>query len=482
MIFSSIIFLFCFLPIILFLYYVVKNRIYKNIILLIASLLFYMWGEPQFIAVMICEVLLDYSVARLIAYFAEKKKELLKKICMFSAILCNLGVLCFFKYMGFIVGNVNQFCGSRFVFPDHALPIGISFFTFQAMSYVIDVYRGRVQAQISLYKVMLYISFFPQLIAGPIVRYSDVIDAIDNRGESLEQFASGCSRFIVGLAKKVLLADVLAVLANLILNNEELLHTNFAKMSIVGAWMGALAYTLQIYFDFSGYSDMAIGLGRMFGFEFRENFNYPYMASSIKDFWRRWHISLSSWFRDYVYIPLGGNRKGNRITIRNLCIVWILTGLWHGASWNFVLWGGIWFVLILIEDAIKISDIKRKPIRLLWRIGTLILICCNWMVFRLTSLQHVRGYLLGMFGENNSIGFCTVKDGFMLRNYGFMFLVAILCCFPWKIWLEKWMANSKMSKSVLVEIVKYVGVLALFVFSVASIARGNYSPFIYFNF
>ena len=298
-----------------------------------------MWGEPQFIVVMVCEVLLDYSAARLIAYFAEKKKALLKKICMFSAILCNLGVLCFFKYMGFIVGNVNQFCGSRFVFPDHTLPIGISFFTFQAMSYVIDVYRGRVQAQISLYKVMLYISFFPQLIAGPIVRYSDVIDAIDNRGESLEQFASGCSRFIVGLAKKVLLADVLAVLANLILNNEELLHTNFAKMSIVGAWMGALTYTLQIYFDFSGYSDMAIGLGRMFGFEFRENFNYPYMASSIKDFWRRWHISLSSWFRDYVYIPLGGNRKGNRITIRNLCIVWILTGLWHGASWNFMLWG-----------------------------------------------------------------------------------------------------------------------------------------------
>lgn len=441
-----------------------------------------MWGEPQFIVVMVCEVLLDYSAARLIAYFAEKKKALLKKICMFSAILCNLGVLCFFKYMGFIVGNVNQFCGSRFVFPDHTLPIGISFFTFQAMSYVIDVYRGRVQAQISLYKVMLYISFFPQLIAGPIVRYSDVIDAIDNRGESLEQFASGCSRFIVGLAKKVLLADVLAVLANLILNNEELLHTNFAKMSIVGAWMGALTYTLQIYFDFSGYSDMAIGLGRMFGFEFRENFNYPYMASSIKDFWRRWHISLSSWFRDYVYIPLGGNRKGNRITIRNLCIVWILTGLWHGASWNFMLWGGIWFILILIEDAIKISNIKRKPIRLLWRIGTFILICCNWMVFRLKSLQQVRGYLLGMFGENNSIGFCTVKDGFMLRNYGFMLLVAILCCFPWKIWLEKWMANSKMSKSVLVEIVKYVGVLALFVFSVASIARGNYSPFIYFNF
>ena len=335
MIFSSITFLFYFLPITLGLYYLVPNKL-KNIVLLLASLFFYAYGEPTYILIMLLSVLSTYIFGRLIDKFRKYSK-----LFLILSICFSVGLLIYFKYTNFLISNINLWLKNKVDFINVVLPIGISFYTFQMISYTIDVYRKDVKVQKNIFKLALYVTLFPQLIAGPIVRYTTIEKELEERTHSFEKFAIGVRRFVIGLGKKVLIANVLGELNNIFLGSNE--------KSVVFYWIYGISAMLQIYFDFSGYSDMAIGLGKMFGFEFLENFNYPYIATSITDFWRRWHISLSSWFKDYVYIPLGGNRKGLKRQIINIFVVWLLTGIWHGANWNFILWGVYFGIILLIE-------------------------------------------------------------------------------------------------------------------------------------
>ena len=340
MVFSSFVFLMVFLPLILVIYYICPTR-FRNLVLFLASLFFYAWGEPKYVLIMLFSTVFDYINGRLIERFQNRNQHKLAKITLIVDLCGNLGILGFFKYTDFVIGSINSITGVGISLLHIALPIGISFYTFQTMSYTIDVYRGVVPAQHNILNFGTYVVLFPQLIAGPIVQYKTIAKELERRKVTMDNFAKGAYRFSVGLAKKVLLANQAGRLWDTI--------SVSANLSTASAWLGAVAYTFQIYFDFSGYSDMAIGLGEMFGFHFLENFNYPYMADSITDFWRRWHISLSTFFRDYVYIPLGGNRNGTLKTYRNILVVWLLTGLWHGASWNFVLWGLFFCIFLVIE-------------------------------------------------------------------------------------------------------------------------------------
>ena len=351
MLFSSPIFLFSFLPITLFVYYIflIKTKRVKNYFLLLMSLIFYAWGEPKFIVMLIASIVINWFFGILIDKNRENKKK--SKLIIALMLLANLSILIVFKYLGFLVTNINVIFNQNLVVPNIALPIGISFFTFQAISYVIDVYRKNGTVQKNILNVGLYLAFFPQLIAGPIVRYETVAEQINYRKENFDDFSNGVYRFIFGLSKKVLISNQMAIIADVAFDN--------SPSSVLFAWLGAIAYALQIYFDFSGYSDMAIGLGAMFGFKFDENFNYPYIAKSITDFWHRWHISLSTWFRDYVYIPLGGSRCKRSRAFLNIFIVWLLTGIWHGASWNFILWGLYFFVFLIIEKSLFKDKIKK---------------------------------------------------------------------------------------------------------------------------
>ena len=344
MLFSSPIFLFSFLPITLFVYYIflIKTKRVKNYFLLLMSLIFYAWGEPKFIVMLIASIVINWFFGILIDKNRENKKK--SKLIIALMLLANLSILIVFKYLGFLVTNINVIFNQNLVVPNIALPIGISFFTFQAISYVIDVYRKNGTVQKNILNVGLYLAFFPQLIAGPIVRYETVAEQINYRKENFDDFSKGVYRFIFGLSKKVLISNQMAIIADVAFDN--------SPSSVLFAWLGAIAYALQIYFDFSGYSDMAIGLGAMFCFKFDENFNYPYIAKSITDFWHRWHISLSTWFRDYVYIPLGGSRCKRSKAFLNIFIVWLLTGIWHGASWNFILWGLYFFAFLIIEKSL----------------------------------------------------------------------------------------------------------------------------------
>lgn len=350
MVFSSLVFLFVFLPVILILYYISSNK-YKNYLLLIASLFFYAWGEPTYVLIMILSIIVNYICGLLVE---ENKKTIIKKFGLILAIVFNILMLGVFKYSGFLVSNINNILNINLPLPKIALPLGISFFTFQAMSYVIDVYKKDAKVQRSILNLSLYISLFPQLVAGPIVRYQTIADQIDYREHNISKFGEGVNRFIIGLSKKVILSNSLGMLADAVFN------TSVEDLTIISSWLGIIAYSLQIFFDFSGYSDMAIGLGKMFGFEFLENFNYPYISQSASEFWRRWHISLGSWFRDYVYFPLGGSRKGTLRTYINLFIVWFLTGFWHGASWTFIAWGLYFGVLIGMEKAFLEKNILQK--------------------------------------------------------------------------------------------------------------------------
>lgn len=486
MIFSSAVFLFAFLPLVLSVYYAVPKRKWKNHVLLIASLMFYAWGEPVFVFVMIISILINY-IAGIAVSKQYKNAYYLNKRILIAAIFFDLSILIIFKYLGFFVGNLNTIFRLNLFLPDISLPAGISFFTFQAISYVIDVYKKRIQPQKNLLKLALYLSLFPQLIAGPIVRYADIESSIDYRKENLDAFADGIIRFIIGLAKKVLLADSLALLADSIMKDANLYGGLFHNLTIVSAWLGAVAYAMQIYFDFSGYSDMAIGLGKMFGFEFQENFNYPYTACSIKDFWRRWHISLSSWFRDYVYIPLGGNRGRKLVVVRNLCIVWLLTGLWHGASWNFVLWGGVFLILLLVERYIFPIDklMEKKINKVFYRIFTFICICCTWVIFRSTNIWNGIRYIGCMLGINAE-GFYKQYDGFLFLNNWVLLFLSVICCLPWCRWLNKAAFNQTVWKGRFLNqtctVIQMLILVILMFFSVAAIARGTYSPFIYYNF
>ena len=422
MIFSSVAFLFYFLPVALILYYgLFFSNPLKNGILLILSLIFYAWGEPKFVLLMILSIVVNYFLALIIDIIRDKKS--LAKFFLLISCIYNLGMLFIFKYLTFVIRNINKYQNNPITVPNMVLPIGISFFTFQALSYVIDVYRKSGVVQKNPFYVGLYISFFPQLVAGPIVKYSTIAEQIKNRKETWEKFSVGTCRFITGLGKKVLISNSMAIVADRIFGMSEI-----SPIAASLAWIGSIAYTLQIFYDFSGYSDMAIGMGLMFGFKFEENFNYPYISKSISEFWRRWHISLGSWFKDYVYFPLGGSRVSNKDKmIRNLLVVWLLTGIWHGAEWTFIVWGLLNFVFIALEKIISFEKIEN--IGIFKHIYTLFLVNLGWVIFRSLNLYEAGKYISYMFGLSYN-GFFSDYTLMFIKEYSVFFILGIVFSTP----------------------------------------------------
>ena len=474
MVFSSMVFLCVFLPVTYVLHLVIPSVKIKNIILVAASLVFYAYGEPVYVLCMIFSAVLNYFSAYCIGN-SEKKK-----LFLIINIILNLGVLVFFKYTGFLVEQLDLIFGINIPVPQITLPIGISFFTFQAMSYVIDVYRGNVKAQKNFGKVLLYISFFPQLIAGPIVKYHDINKEIDDRKVTADESALGLRRFICGLAKKVIIANTMGQAADVIFAADS------GDINIITAWIGALAYMMQIYYDFSGYSDMAIGLGRMFGFHFHENFLYPYGSASVKDFWRRWHISLSSWFKEYLYIPLGGNRKGRFRTCINKIIVFFFTGLWHGANWTFIVWGLFHGTFLLLEEYIPF--IKKFP-NLILRFYTLLVVCIGFVIFRADDISQGLFMIGNMFsGVNMSDSALSLALSQLTPWFIFAFVLAVIIAAPIKPVVEKLRlklgstAVSLSGKWTAVQIILYVLSAGLLVWCMLRLSGDAYNPFIYFRF
>lgn len=479
MVFSSFVFLLVFLPLVLFLYFISPRRL-KNLVLLIASLIFYAWGEPVYVLIMLFSTVFDYTNGRLIEYFRAHGSPGKMKAALVVDLCGNLAILGFFKYADFVIGNINTITGAGLSLLHIALPIGISFYTFQTMSYTIDVYRGNVPAQHNILDFATYVVLFPQLIAGPIVQYKTVAKELSKRKSSLVDFSEGVFRFSVGMAKKVLLANQIGALWNTISQMHEL--------TAATAWLGAIAYSFQIYFDFSGYSDMAIGLGRMFGFHFLENFNFPYMSKSITDFWRRWHISLSSWFKEYVYIPLGGNRKGMPRQIFNLLVVWMLTGLWHGANWNFVLWGLYYGILLILEKLFLLRWLEKLP-AWIGRLYSLFLVVIGWTIFAQTDMGELAGYLKAMFG----IGVAGVNSDFfyLLSCNAVLLVVLVLCSIDHRVWLSRLKKGHPAQGGNIYQAVqasrgltlaKPVLMLVLLVLSYAFLVGDSYNPFLYFRF
>ena len=467
MLFSSIIFIFYFLPITMLLYYVIpKEKIgARNIVLLAASLFFYSWGEPVYLFLMLYSAFFNYFMA--IQINNEQRHGGSGKRNLVFAVIVNLLILGFFKYFGFLMEIVTSLTGFHIRYTTLALPIGISFYTFQAMSYIFDVYKGKVTPQYNLLKFSLYLSFFPQLIAGPIVKYRDVELQIDNRDTDPVKFGEGASRFILGLGKKVILANTFGSLYT------EISALPHGQSSVVLYWIGIAAYTLQIYFDFSGYSDMAIGLGRMFGFVFDENFNYPYIASTITEFWRRWHMSLSTWFREYVYIPLGGNRVKVYRHILNLLIVWSLTGLWHGASWNFVLWGAYFGVLLIFEKYVYGKYLEKIPT---WcrHVYAIVVVMISWVFFSITDISKALSYLAIMFGLGK-VPFINITALYYIRTNFIILVIGAVCATPYPIERFRKFCSQKSAAGTAL-------VFAVLIASVACLVYGSYNPFLYFRF
>ena len=469
MLFSSTTFIFIFLTLLLILYFQIKNIKYRNIILLIFSLIFYSWGEPKYIFLMLITVLIAYIFGLLIdKYRFEKIKSKLFLIISVVLILLNLFI---FKYLDFSIGIFNSIFKTNIGLSKLVLPIGISFYTFQILSYVIDLYWGKVGVQKNYFRLLLYVSFFPQLIAGPIVRYETVEKEISDRKTTLDGFINGFKRFIWGLAKKVIIANNVAIFCDYIYNNYSSYGSNIL-------WVAAICYTLQIYFDFSGYSDMAIGLGKMFGFNFLENFNYPYIASSITDFWRRWHISLSSFFRDYVYIPLGGNRVSKVKFIRNIFIVWLLTGIWHGASYNFILWGLYYAILLLIEKMFTGKYIEKLP-KVLKMLYSLFFITLGWVIFRVENLNDLVLVIKKMFSFNNTSFVTLFNNNSMLISTIPYIILGIFLSLP----IDKWFKEKvDKSNSVILTLIEDLILGVLFGISIMFLVSNSYNPFIYFRF
>ncbi len=462
MVFSSLLFLFFYLPVTLAVYYLSPPR-WRNLWLFIVNLVFYGWGEPVYVALMVFSIAVNYAAGYLVDLHRDKGRLLLA----LNAVV-NLGLLFFFKYYDFLAQNLSQLPGLGFLHPlGVTLPIGISFYTFQNMSYPIDVYRGDARSQRSFIRYGTYVALFPQLIAGPIVRYKDIAEQLDSREETKAKFASGVCRFCVGLSKKVLLANNIGALWDVYKAMDP------ASLSAADAWLGALAFTFQIYFDFSGYSDMAIGLGRMLGFDFVENFNYPYISRSITEFWRRWHISLSTWFRDYVYIPLGGNRRGKGRQILNLLIVWTLTGIWHGASWNFLLWG-LYYALLLILEKVFLYDKLEKAPGWVGHVYALILVIVGWVLFSIEDLAGCVTYLRSMFF--GGAGLCSRTFLYYLRSFAPGIAVMILASTP----LAKRL-YARLPQGVS-RILSPVLVLASLLLCTAYLVDSTYNPFLYFRF
>lgn len=462
MVFTSINFLYYFLPTVLILYFIVPKK-YKNLLLLISSLLFYFYGEPKYIILMIIEIILAYFEAMLI----EKYKS--KEIFIFS-IFIHVLLLCIFKYTNFLITNINGIFNTNISLLNIVLPIGISFYTFQIISYLVDVYKEKVKAQKNFISLATYVSLFPQLIAGPIVRYETINDELDNRKQTFNDFSSGISRFIIGLSKKVLIANILGELCNIfILSNEK---------TVLFYWIYGISYSLQIYFDFSAYSDMAIGLGRMFGFHFMENFDYPYISKSITEFWRRWHISLSSWFKDYVYIPLGGSREGTFKLIRNILIVWLLTGLWHGSEWTFVIWGMFIGILLVIEKLLLNKYIEKLP-SIVRRIYTLFIIMISFIIFSGSNINESFNNIVGLFNFSNP--FINKFTIHYLKDYGLVLIIAIFLSTPiLKNTIIKLKENKKINN--IINILEIIVLLILLVIVTSYLIDSSYNPFLYFRF
>lgn len=468
MLFSSIVFLFSFLPAVMILYYLLPVR-FRNVILLLASLVFYAWGEPVYLFLMLLSILFNYFSGLDIARNLQDKRAA-KRSLVFNLII-NLAVLGFFKYEGFVLDTLNGILPVHISYHALPLPIGISFYTFQILSYIIDVYRGNVKVQTNLPNFALYVTMFPQLIAGPIVQYADVDEQLASREVSRTKFGEGSMYFIRGLAKKVLLANTSGMIFTEV---SGLAKDNIAVMT---AWLGAFAYMFQIYFDFSGYSDMAIGLGKMFGFEFNMNFNYPYVSKSITEFWRRWHISLSSWFRDYVYIPLGGNRVSKIKHIRNLLIVWFLTGLWHGAAWNFVAWGLYYGVILIIEKYLLSPVLDRLP-DVVRHIYSIVLVVIGWVLFFSSSFGQAADYIRVMFGAG-AHGFADRESMYLLTSNLILWLILIFGSTPLVHFRYEHMLRTKKWNTTIINSVVYV---ALFIVCIAYLVTETYNPFLYFRF
>lgn len=460
MLFSSISFLYYFLPIVLVLYFITPGNM-KNLILLISSLIFYAWGEPEYVVIMIVSIIVGYITGRLIETFYTKKYAIL---FLGGGVLIHLGILVYFKYVDFFIGNVNAITGASIPLLGLALPIGISFYTFQILSYEIDVYRGKVKSQRNVLKLAVYITMFPQLIAGPIVRYSDIEGQLDERRQSFENFGVGVSRFVIGLGKKILLANTLGELCEIFKASND--------KSILFFWVYGIAFALHIYFDFSGYSDMAIGLGKIFGFAFPENFNYPYISKSVTEFWRRWHMSLGQWFRDYVYIPLGGSRCSKVRWLMNILIVWMLTGLWHGAAWNFVLWGLYYGVLLVIEKLFLAKWLENS--RIMSHIYLLLTLIVGFVIFNGTDIREMVTYIGAMFGVGD---YPLISSEFIyyVKSYGVLLVCGVVGATP----IVRSVAGKMEKKSVLLQPAVLVLILII---STAYLVDGSFNPFLYFRF
>lgn len=458
MVFSSILFIFRFLPIALGIYYITPRK-YKNFVLLIISLIFYSWGEAKYFIIMIASMVVDFSSSRLIEKYREKRKFTIFLLCI--SMCFNLGMLFFFKYINFFIDNINTITNLAIEHVKITLPLGISFYTFQTMSYTIDVFLGKVKAERNIINFGTFVCLFPQLIAGPIVKYTDINKELKDRKINLSQIEDGIELFIIGLGKKVLIANNIGMLWS------EVEAIGFSNLSTILAWMGVVAFAFQIYFDFSGYSLMAIGLGKMLGFNFPQNFNYPYISRSMTEFWRRWHITLGSWFREYVYIPLGGNRVNKRRLFLNLFIVWFLTGFWHGASYNFILWGLYFFFLISIEKLGLMKLLEKNKV--VSHFYAIVAILIGWSLFAVTDLSQLKILFERMFTINTGEAWI-----YYLRNYGVIMVVAIITSLPF---IE--VVYNKIKKY---EVAKIILLMGIFILSIAYLVDATYNPFLYFRF
>ncbi len=471
MVFSSILFLCRFLPVFMICYFMVPQRM-KNLILLLGSLIFYAWGEPVYVVLMLFSTISDYVHGRLIDIYRGRKAA---KMLLISSVIINLLVLGFFKYTDFLIGSINSVAGTSIPLLNLPLPIGISFYTFQTMSYTIDVYRGEAKVQKNLLDFAVFVTMFPQLIAGPIVKYTQVESRLHDRYADIYTKSKGLKRFVAGLAKKVLLANNLGLLWT------EISAMEYGEMNVLMAWLGIVAFAFQIYFDFSGYSDMAIGLGAVLGFHFPENFNYPYISASITEFWRRWHISLGSWFKEYVYIPLGGNRKGIGRQLFNILVVWALTGIWHGAGWNFLLWGG-WFALFLILEKMFLGKLLKRLPKVFGRVYALAVVLIGWVFFAIETPSGITGYLGAMLGLNGA-GVWNAQVLYLGSEYALLFMVAIIASLPLVTNLIHGLEEKRTGPTMaLYRLGEKVIPPVLLLLSIAYVVEASYNPFLYFRF
>ena len=467
MVFSSLTFMFLFLPIVLIIYYILPKQL-KNLLILAANLFFYAWGEPIYVLIMILSTLIDYLAGLFIHKFEGKRS--LQRVALLISLVMNISLLGVFKYSGFIIDNINGLFGTDFANPNLPLPIGISFFTFQSMSYTIDMYLGKIKVQKNIISFATFVTLFPQLVAGPIVRYDDVAAELDNRSVTVDCLYEGILKFITGVGKKVLIANNIGMMWTTV----KAMDTS--EMSALTAWLGIIAFTFQIYFDFSGYSDMAVGLGKMMGFNFPENFNYPYQSKSVSEFWRRWHITLGSWFKSYIYFPLGGSRKGKGRTIFNLAVVWLVTGIWHGASWNFILWGVMYGVMIILEKLFLGKLLEKLPWFFQW-LYTMLLVVLGWVLFDTADLATAGNYIATMFGASG-IGVDN-QAWYLLLNYGTML---VLCFFSSSDAFKRLVGMAKAKFPRLVNYATPFCKIAVMFIATAYLVDATYNPFLYFNF